>query len=105
MQPLGLVALLLEIAPVLAGVSPLMRFGERSWTPARETGSPATAAGGDGEGRLSPRPTEPARHPDFGQAELLRRYDMGSDTCGFASGVKCALLARPPGGPWRLEAR
>ena len=92
MQSLSLFALLLEIAPAIAGISPLMRFEGRSWTPARETGSPT--AGGD-EGGLSPVPTEPARHPDFGEMELFKRYQMGSDTCGFASGFKCAWAHSP----------
>ena len=91
MQSLTVFALLLEIVPALAGVSPFARRSraeDREWTPARETPAPSGLA----DGGLSPAPTAPARpHDDFGEMDLFKRYHMGTDTCGFASGYKCAF--------------
>jgi hypothetical protein len=82
-----LAAVLLLLLPGPSGAfEPLTRpRPDRSWAPARQT------AAGDGEGGLSPAPTA---RPALGEMELLRRYDMGTDTCGFASGYKCKTFCR-----------
>ncbi|KAB5578204.1 hypothetical protein GE09DRAFT_543580 [Coniochaeta sp. 2T2.1] len=63
------------------------------WKPARQTGLPNR--GDDGGGGLyvdvgfSPAPTEVPRRPsELAGMELFKRYQMGTDTCGFAAEFK-----------------
>lgn len=61
------------------------RTQEGRWTPARETQLDADHGG------LSPVPTTMV-HPNLGEMDLLKRYSVGANACGFVG----------PGGAWCL---
>lgn len=85
MQSLTIFALLLEIAPAIAGFSPFMRFERSGWAPAQQTVEARLEEGG-----ISPVPTDAPRYPRFGAVPALdKRYVMGADTCGFDADYKC----------------
>ncbi len=95
MRSFSLLALLLpEAVPVMAGLSPVRRAdgSARMWAPARQTNVVVPPTAAYGEDGLSPAPTN---GPELGEMELFKRYQMGSDTCGFASGYKCAFSPPP----------
>lgn len=74
------------------------------WSPARETGLPARGEGGGGvDYGVSPVPTQiPGARPELGGMELFKRYQIGSDTCGFAAGFKVSEVAMMHGASVRL---
>jgi hypothetical protein len=93
---LNTVFFLLLWLPIAGAFSPKVhRRDQESWTPARETGV------ADEVNRIgwSPKPTE-APGARYGEMELLKRYSMGTNTCGFVSGYSCMIEVVIV--PWRL---
>lgn len=80
---------------IALGALAAARRVELRWTPARETGLPGHDAGADGiDVGISPVPTQvPGRQADLAAVELFKRYNMGTDTCGFAAEFKCEYLS------------